>query len=162
MFIVVNSASSYRTLADLLSEARAKSGELTMASVGPATTLHIQFERFRRTANVNMAYVPFSGTAPAVNALLGGHVTAVFAEYPTVVEQVRAGKLRALATASQQRIELLRDVPTIAESGYKDYEADIWYGAFAPPKTPEGRTAQLASWFTAALQGGRCIGVMVR
>ena len=99
-----------------------------------------------------MTYVPFSGTAPAVNALLGGHVTAVFAEYPTVVEQVRAGKLRALATASQQRIELLRDVPTIAESGYKDYEADIWYGAFAPPKTPEGRTAQLASWFTAALQ----------
>ena len=152
MFIVVNSESSYRTLADLINEARAKPGELTMASVGPATTLHIASERFRRTANVNMTYVPFSGTAPAVNALLGGHVTAIFAEYPIVVEQVKAGKLRALATASRQRIEALRDVPTIAESGYKDYEAAIWYGAFAPTKTPEGTTAQLASWFTAALQ----------
>jgi tripartite-type tricarboxylate transporter receptor subunit TctC len=85
-------------------------------------------------------------------ALLGGHVTAIFAEYPIVVEQVKAGKLRALGTASRQRIEVLRDVPTIAESGYKDYEAAIWYGAFAPAKTPEGTTAQLASWFTAALQ----------
>jgi tripartite-type tricarboxylate transporter receptor subunit TctC len=108
-----------------------------------------------------MTYVPFSGTAPAVNALLGGHVTAVFAEYPIVVEQVKAGKLRALATASRQRIEALRDVPTIAESGYKDYEAAVWYGAFAPAKTPERATAQLASWFTGALEAPEAMPKLV-
>jgi tripartite-type tricarboxylate transporter receptor subunit TctC len=152
MFIVVNGPSSYRTLADLVNEARAKPGELTLASVGPATTLHIASERFKRTTNVNMTYVPFPGTASAVNALLGGHVTAVFAEYPLVVEQVRAGKLRALATASRQRVEQLMDVPTVAETGYKDYEAAIWYGVVAPAMTPKETTMQLATWFTAALQ----------
>ena len=91
MIFAVNSDSPYRSLADLINAARAKPGELTMASVGPATSLHIASERFRRTANVNMTYVPFSGTALAVNALLGGHVTAVFAEYPIVVEQVKGG-----------------------------------------------------------------------
>jgi tripartite-type tricarboxylate transporter receptor subunit TctC len=150
--IVVNSASPYRVLADLINAARASPGVLTLASVGPATTLHIAAEKLRRTANFDMIYVPYGGSGPAVTALLGEHVTAVLAEYPAVAEQLKAGKLRAIATASRTRIDALPEVPTVAESGYKDYEVDLWWGVFAPAKTPKEAVSQLAEWFTAALQ----------
>jgi tripartite-type tricarboxylate transporter receptor subunit TctC len=94
--LVVNSASAYRTLADLLSAARAKPGELTMASVGPGTSFHIGFATFTRMAHVSMTYVPYAGSAPAVNAVLGEHVTSVFTGYAVVAEHLKAGKLRAL------------------------------------------------------------------
>jgi tripartite-type tricarboxylate transporter receptor subunit TctC len=92
--LVVNAASPYRTLADLLGAARAKPGDLTMASVGPGTSFHIGFATFTRMAHVNMTYVPYAGSAPAVNAVLGEHVTSVFAGYAVVAEHLKAGKLR--------------------------------------------------------------------
>jgi tripartite-type tricarboxylate transporter receptor subunit TctC len=150
--LVVNSASPYRTLADLLDGARAKPGELSLASAGPASSPHLAFETLKRAAGVNMIYVPYQGSGPAVNALLGGHVTSVMASYPNVVEQVRTGTLRALATASPTRIPELPDIPTIADSGFKDYESDIWFGVMAPAKTPHETVSQAAGWFTAALQ----------
>jgi tripartite-type tricarboxylate transporter receptor subunit TctC len=113
--IAVNSSSPYRTLADLVSAARAKPGELTMASIGPATANHIGFETFKRAANVNMTFVPFPSSIPAVTALLGEHVTAMVGGSAEVAEQVKAGKLRALATASRTRTALLPEVPTVAE-----------------------------------------------
>jgi tripartite-type tricarboxylate transporter receptor subunit TctC len=149
---VVNGASPYRTMADLMAAARAKPGELTLASVGPATTQHIGLEQFKHVANLNMPHIPYPGGAPAVNALLGGHVTAVFANYSEVVEQLKAGTLRALASASRKRIEPLPDVPTVAELGYKDYEVEVWFGLLAPAKTPKDAVAQLSGWFTAAMQ----------
>jgi tripartite-type tricarboxylate transporter receptor subunit TctC len=150
--LVVNSASPYRTLAELLDGARAKPGELSLASAGPASSPHLAFETLKRAAGVNMIYVPYQGSGPAVNALLGGHVTSVMASYPNVVEQVRTGTLRALATASPTRIPELPDVPTIADSGFKDYESDIWFGAMAPAKTSNEAVALAANWFSAALQ----------
>jgi tripartite-type tricarboxylate transporter receptor subunit TctC len=150
--IAVNSASSYGTLTDLLEAARAKPGELTLGSVGPGTASHIAFEMLKRAANVNITFVPYPGNSPSVSALLGGHVTSVFANYAEVAEQIKAGKLRALATSSRTRIEPLPDVPTVAEFGYKDYEADLWYGVVAPAKTPKETLSQLADWFTAAMQ----------
>jgi tripartite-type tricarboxylate transporter receptor subunit TctC len=149
--IVVNAASPYRTLTDLINAARAKPGDLTLASVGPGSAAHIAIEILKRAADVNLTFVPYPGTAPAVNALLGEHVTSVLANVTDVVEQVKAGKLHALATASRTRIEPLPDVPTVAESGYKDYEADIWYGVLAPANTPKEIVSQLAGWFTAAM-----------
>jgi len=150
--IVVNTASPYRTLANLLDGARAKPGELTIASAGPASSPHIAIEALKHTAGVNMNYIPYQGSTPAVNALLGGHVTAVMVSYPNVAELVNTGKLRALATGTAARIEPLPDVPTIAESGFKDFEADIWFGLVAPAKTPSGALSQLAGWFTTALK----------
>jgi tripartite-type tricarboxylate transporter receptor subunit TctC len=150
--IVVNIASPYRTLADLLSAARVRPGNLTIASVGPATTLHFSSEKLMRATNTNMTYIPFSGTGPTVNALLGDHVTAVFAEYPAVGEQIEAGKLRALATGSPNRIEPLPQVPTVAESGYPGFEVDLWWGVFAPASTPRERVSELATSFAAAVQ----------
>jgi tripartite-type tricarboxylate transporter receptor subunit TctC len=136
----------------LLNAARIKSGALTLASVGPATTQHIAIGVLKRVANVNMIYVPYPGDAPAVSALLGEHVTSALVTYPSAAEQLKAGKLRALATASRSRIEPLPDVPTVAESGYQDYEADTWFGVVAPAKTPAATISQLAGWFNSAVQ----------
>jgi tripartite-type tricarboxylate transporter receptor subunit TctC len=149
--IVVNSASPYRTLADLLNAARAKPGDLTMAGT-PAGALQIAFEMLKRSANVDMTFVPYPGGAPAVTALLGEHVTAVFTTYAILADHLKSGKLHALATLSQTRIETLPDVPTFAESGYKEIEADSWTGLVAPAKTPKETVSQLAGWFTAAMQ----------
>jgi tripartite-type tricarboxylate transporter receptor subunit TctC len=150
--LVVNTSSPYRAVADLLNAARVKPGTLTLASVGPATTQHIAIEVLKRVANVNMIYVPYPGDAPAVSALLGEHVTSAMVTYPAAAEQLKAGKLRALATASRSRIEPLPDVPTVAESGYQDYEADTWFGVVAPAKTPAETISQLAGWFSSAVQ----------
>ena len=149
--LVVNSASPYRTLADLLSAARAKPGELTMASVGPGTSFHIGFATFTRMAHVSMTYVPYAGSAPAVNAVLGEHVTSVFTGYAVVAEHLKAGKLHALAAATLKRIAPLPEVPTLDESGFPGLEVDNWFGIVAPAKTPKDTLSQLAGWFTAAL-----------
>jgi tripartite-type tricarboxylate transporter receptor subunit TctC len=150
--IVVNSASPYRTLAELLDAARAKPGELTLASIGPGGVFHLGFEMLKRAAKVDMTFVPYPGNAPALNAVLGQQVTAMFGTYSNVAGSLQAGTLRALAVATPTRAEPLPDVPTVAESGYKDFDVDVWFGAFAPAKTPKEMLTRLAGWFTAAMQ----------
>ena len=146
--IVVNSESPYRKLSDLLDAARGKPAELSMASTG---IFQVAIEMLKRRANANLTYVPFAGNAPASNALVGGHVTSVFAVYPTVSELLKSGKLRALAAGSRKRIETLPDVPTVIESGFNDYEVDVWLGLVAPAKTPTAMISQIVAWFTSAL-----------
>ena len=132
--IVVNNESPYRTLAELFDAARVKPGTLTLASPGPAGAAHVTVEMLKRAASVDMTYVPYPGIAPALNALLGGHVTAAMSTYFAVAQHIRAGQLRALAAPSAARIETLPDVPTLTDLGYKDLEADLWYGLFAPAR----------------------------
>jgi tripartite-type tricarboxylate transporter receptor subunit TctC len=149
--IVVNSSSPYRTLGDFLDAARAKPGELTFAAVGPGTVQHVGFEMLKRAANVNLTFVPYTGGAPAITALLGGHVTAVFAEYAPLAEHIKAGRLRAVAATTGKRIDSLPELPTVGET-YNDYEVDFWWGLFAPAKTPKETATQYARWFTAAMR----------
>ena len=151
LVLVVNGSAPYRTLGDLITAARARPGELAFASGGPASSLHIAIEVLKRAAGINVNYVPYPGTAPAINALLGGHVNAVFADYPTVVSQLASGSLRALVIASRARVEPLKDVPTLGETGVSKYEADIFYGIVAPARTPGDTLSQLVGWFGAAL-----------
>ena len=139
--IVVNAASPYRTLTDLVNAARKRPGELTMANfVGTST--HLGFEVLKRKANVDMTFVPYPGAGSAVNALLGEHVTSAFVVAATVSEHLKAGTLRALAATSH--IESFPDVPTIVASGYADYEMDGWIGLLAPGKTPKETLSQIA------------------
>jgi tripartite-type tricarboxylate transporter receptor subunit TctC len=149
--VAVHAASPHRTLADLVSAARTRPGDLTMAVNGPATSQHIGFEMLKRAANIDLAFVPFQGGGPAVNALLGQHVDSLFSNYPTAAELLTTGKLRALAVGSRARIEPMPDLPTIAESGYKDYEEDVWFGVVAPAKTPTEVLSQLMAWFAEAV-----------
>src|SRR5262249_22716741 len=121
--IVVNSSTPYRTLADLLDAARGKPGELTMASFGPSGSSHIAVEMLKAAANVNMRYVPFTKQSIALDAVLGKRATAAVVSFKEVSEHLKDASLRVLATTSGTRIEPLPDVPTVAESGYKDYEA---------------------------------------
>jgi tripartite-type tricarboxylate transporter receptor subunit TctC len=152
MVLVVLGSSPYRTLDELLSSARAKPGELAFASGGPGSSLHIAIEVLKRAAHISVTYVPFGGTAPAVNALMGNHVTAVWADYPTVVSQLKAGTLRGLVTTSATRVEALPTVPTLGETGISKYEADIFYGIVAPAKTPPDTIKELSGWFSKALK----------
>lgn len=132
--------------------ARSKPGDLTMASIGPASNQHISIATQKRTSKIDLTYVPYPGSAPAANALLGEHVTSLFASYATVAEQIAAGKMHALAAATARRIEALPDVPTVAESGFKDFELDNWFGVVAPARTPNEIVTQIAGWFAAAVQ----------
>ncbi len=97
-----------------------------------------------------MTFVPYPGMAPAASALLGEHVSSAWLDYAQAGEQIKAGKLRALAEGTG--IAALRDVATLAGLGYKDIDADPWFGVLAPAKTPKEMVSQLGGWFTAALQ----------
>ena len=149
--IVVSAAAPYRSLTDMFDAARARPGELTLASVGPASTQHLAFETLKHLAGVNMIFVPFNGNGPAVNALLGKHVDSVLVNYSEVAEQLQDSTFRALATTSRNRITELPQVPAVAELGFNDFEAEVWFGAVVPAKTPGAVVTELADWMTAAL-----------
>jgi tripartite-type tricarboxylate transporter receptor subunit TctC len=150
--VVVNSSSPYRSLADLVSAARGRPGALTLASVGPATTLHVAAEKLKRASRADMVFVPFPGSASAVSAVLGGHVTAALAEYPAVSAQIDGGELRALGTGQATRNGPLPNLPTIAEAGYPGFQIDLWWGLFAPARTPNDVVSRLADVFGHAVE----------
>jgi tripartite-type tricarboxylate transporter receptor subunit TctC len=150
--LVVNSASPYQTVRDLFDAARKDAGALSIATIGPNSTQHIAVRKLMKLAGIDMTYVPFTGGAPAINALLGGHVSAVLQNYSEAGEQVHAGKLRALAVASAGRLDLLPDVPSIVEAGYPDAVTDVWFGLVAPAKTPPEQMTQLIDWFGKAIR----------
>jgi tripartite-type tricarboxylate transporter receptor subunit TctC len=150
--VVVNSASPYRTLAEFLDDARRKPGQITMASIGPASSFQLGFEMLKRAAKVDMTFVPYPGNGPALNAVLGQQVTSMFATLANVSEYLKAGKLRALAVGNRTRAEPLPDVPTVTESGNGDFDIDARFGAFAPAATPEPAINEVEHLFAAALQ----------
>jgi tripartite-type tricarboxylate transporter receptor subunit TctC len=150
MVLVVQSSSTMKTLKDLVEQAKA--GKVVFASGGPASSLHIAIEVLKLAQKLDSSYVPYGGTAPAINALMGGHVQAVWADYPTVVNQIKGGTLRAIVTTSTAPIADLPGVPTLNSTGLAKHEADIFYGIMAPAKTPPDVLAQLAGWFEAAMK----------
>ena len=150
--IVVNSEGPYHTLGDLIAAARAQPGILTLASIGPATVSHLTVERLKLRAKADIIFVPYPGYSPGIEALLGAHVTAALADYSSLVEHIKSGKLRALATTMPARIDQLPEVPTVAESGYKDFVAEFFVGLVAPAKTPKDTVAQIGAMFTTAMQ----------
>ncbi len=160
MVLVVNSASPFATLSDLLKAAKARPGTLAVGAFGPASSPHIVEESLKRIAQVDWTYVPFPGDAPAVTALLGEHVTALVAAYSGVMEQIKSGRFRALAVAGRERIPALPDVPTLAEygastptaSGFRDFDVSAWLAALAPAHTPQDVVAHLSTLFVTALQ----------
>lgn len=150
MVLVVQNSSPYKTVKDLVDAAKAKPG-MAFASGGPGSSLHVAIEVLRLATGITISYVPYGGTAPAINALLGGHVQAVWADYPTVVSQLASGTLRPLVTTAAKRHPWLPDVPTLAETGISNYSADIFYGYVAPAKTPPDAIKSLGEMFVKAM-----------
>lgn len=134
--IAVQASSPYGSLKDLLDAARAKPGAVSMASVGPASALHVAVELLKQWAKADITYVPFPGGAPAVTSLLGGHITSVLANY-TEVQSNLGRDLRPLAVGARRRIDALAGVPTLAENGFTDIEAITWFVLLMPAGTPQ-------------------------
>ena len=151
MPLVVQSSSPWKTVQELVDYAKANPGKFTFASGGPATSLHVAIEVLRLATKIETNYVPYGGSGPAINALIGGHVQAVWADYPTVVSHIKNGTLRALATTSPKRIDALPGVPTLTETGITKYEAEIFYGVVAPAKTPQAALNGLGTMLTNAM-----------
>lgn len=134
--LVVPPAVPARTAKELVELAHAQPGKLTYGSGGNGSPAHLIGESFRQLAKADMLHVPFKGPAEAVQALLGGHVSAMFATTSVAVPMVRAGKLRALAVTSPTRLSALPSVPTMAESGIAGFDMKEWEGIVAPAGTP--------------------------
>ncbi|HEX7272235.1 MAG TPA: tripartite tricarboxylate transporter substrate binding protein [Casimicrobiaceae bacterium] len=132
----VNPGVPVNTVADLIKLAKEKPGQLNFASSGSGTSIHLSGELFKTMAGVDMVHVPYKGSAPAVADLMGGQVQLMFDNLPSSLQQIKAGKLRAIAVTSAQRSPALPDIPTIAESGLPGFEATSWFGVLAPAKTP--------------------------
>jgi tripartite-type tricarboxylate transporter receptor subunit TctC len=141
--LVVNEKVPAKTLAELVALAKAEPGKLVYASTGHGGMPHMATELFRLTAGIQLIHTPYTGAAPAVNDLLGGHVQMMFADVPVLLGNIQAGKLRALAIGSRTRIANLPDVATTAELGMPQVEADNWYGLVAPVATPQPVLAKL-------------------
>jgi len=134
--LVVNTATPYRTVQDVVAAAKAKPGALAYASAGNGNTMHLAGEQFRAQAGIDLLHVPYKGGPPALNDVLGGQVPMMFNNLPAVLPMVKGGKLRALAVATPQRSRLLPDVPTMEEAGLKGYVSTVWNGVYVRAGTP--------------------------
>jgi tripartite-type tricarboxylate transporter receptor subunit TctC len=149
--LVVNPALQVKSLSEFIALAKSRPGQLSLATVGPATTQHIASEMLKSALKIDMIYTPYPGGAPAVTALVGGHVDAVLANYSEVAQQVASGKIRALAVTTRERIGPLKDVPTVAESGYPDFEVAAWFGLALTGGSPPAAVARLNAEVNKAL-----------
>jgi len=134
--LVVNPQMPVKTVGELVAMAKSQPGKLSYASTGNGSSNHISMELFKSLAGVDIVHVPYKGSAPAVSDLLGGQVQVMFDNLPNVLPQVKAGRLRALATSGTTRTPLAPDLPTVAEAGVPGYEVMVWFGLVAPARTP--------------------------
>jgi tripartite-type tricarboxylate transporter receptor subunit TctC len=132
-------------LKDLVAMAKAKPGTMNFASSGPGSMPHLAGEMFKITAGIDITHVPYRGAAPAVNDLLAQQVQMVFLDLPVLLPQVTAGKLKPIAVATSKRVPSLPDVPTTAEAGMPEVQAENWYGMVAAAGTPPAIVAKLHS-----------------
>jgi tripartite-type tricarboxylate transporter receptor subunit TctC len=135
--LVVRKESPFKSLADVIKAARKEPGKFTMAQAGMGTVGHLAGEMLARAAGVEVMQVPYKGAGPAMTDLLGGQVDTYFGSAASVMPQLRAGTIRGLAVTSSTRLQSLPDVPTVAEQGYKDFEATTWLGLVGPAGLPD-------------------------
>lgn len=133
----VNPSVPVKTVRELIALAKSKPGQLTYASSGSGTSIHLSAELFKTMAGVDMLHIPYKGSGPAVTDLIAGQVNLMFDNLPSSISQIKAGKLRAIAVTTLKRSPALPDVPTIAESGLPGYDASSWFGMHAPAGTPK-------------------------
>jgi tripartite-type tricarboxylate transporter receptor subunit TctC len=151
LVLVVPSASPLTSLAELLTAAKAAPGKLTFASSGSGTGGHLAGKLLEQSAGISLVHVPYRGTAPALNDVLGGQVDMMFSVIPPTMPHADSGRLRALAVTGGSRNERLPTVPTIAEAGISGYESTLAYGLMAPAGTPPQVLQTLATALAAAL-----------
>jgi tripartite-type tricarboxylate transporter receptor subunit TctC len=150
LLMEVGSAIPVRTVPEFIAYAKARPGKVNFASPGIGSTIQLCGELFNIMTGVSMVHVPYRGNAPAVTDLIAGQVQVMFADTPSSIEHVRAGKLRALAVTTAQRSEILPEVPTVSEF-LPGFEASNWFGVAAPKSTPPEIIDKLNSEINAVL-----------
>jgi tripartite-type tricarboxylate transporter receptor subunit TctC len=149
--LVVNPQVAARSVKELVALAKSRPGQLNYGSGGNGSAANLATEYFKLQTGSSLLHIPYRGTAPAINDLIGGQIQVLFTGAPAVLSQIRNGQLRALAVSSPQRLPALPDLPTVAEAGYRDFEADQWYGVVAPAGTPREIVARLNAQINLAL-----------
>jgi tripartite-type tricarboxylate transporter receptor subunit TctC len=148
--LVVTSSLPVNSVQELIAYGKANPGKLNFASSGNGTSIHLSGELFRTMTGVQMAHIPYKGSAPALQDLVGGQVQLMFDNLPSALPLIKAGRLKALAVTSKTRAAVLPDVPTVAESGLPGFEASSWFGLLAPAGTPQPViatvNAEIAKW----------------
>ncbi|MFY1855589.1 Bug family tripartite tricarboxylate transporter substrate binding protein [Achromobacter xylosoxidans] len=152
MMLAVNAGSAYKTLDDVLQAARKHPGKLTASSAGTGSPHHLALELFKQRTGADILHVPYKGAAPAIQDLLGNQVDLMFVDLTSALPNIKAGKLRILATATPQQLKDLPDVPTMAEQGVKDYTVYSWQGVVGPKGLPEAVTKKLSAELQAAIR----------
>lgn len=131
-FLIAGKKLPAKNVAEYVAAARANPDRVSYASAGNGSVNHLLGEMLKMEAGVKMLHVPYRGAAPAITDVIGGQVDSAFASVPSVIQMVRNGSVRALAVSSGQRVAVAPDVPTIAESGYPDFDVNPWWGILAP------------------------------
>jgi tripartite-type tricarboxylate transporter receptor subunit TctC len=134
--LVVNPNTQAKTVQELVSLAKANPGKLTFGSSGNGTTNHLSAELLKFTAGIDIVHVPYRGEAPAMNDVIAGQIPAMFQNLPSAVSHIQGGTLRALAVTTTKRSSAFPNLPTMAESGFPQFEASAWFGMVAPAGTP--------------------------
>ena len=135
--LVVRNELPVNNVKDLLEYARKNPGKLNFGSTGSGSSNHLSMELFMKMTGTKMAHIPYKGSAPAVTAMLGGEIDALFDNVPNVLQHIKAGKLKAIGVSGVHRSVLLPEVPTVAESGVPGYEVNVWFGMQLPAGTPK-------------------------
>ena len=135
--LVVNKDAPFNTLPEMMAYDKANPGKLTYGSSGNGTTLHLSGELFNLMSGSKITHIPYKGSTPAVADLMGGQISMIFDNMPSVIQQVKSGRLKALAVTSAQRNPQLPEIPTIQEVGVVGYEVWSWFGLLAPAATPK-------------------------
>ena len=151
LVFVVPEQSADKTLAALIADAKAHPGKLAFGSAGNGTSGHLAGELFKSAAGIDVLHVPYKGGSPAITDLLGQRLSFMPINPIEVLGHIKAGRLRALAVASDKRLPYLPDVPTAAEAGLPGFQATVWWGVVAPAKTPAAVVAQLNAEINQAL-----------
>ena len=151
LVLVVAANSPYKTLADVIATAKASPETLNYASSGNGTVAHLAAELLQKQAGVRFTHVPYKGAAQGSTDLIGGQIQMYMSSVPTLIGYIKNGKMRAIAVTSQQRTADLPNVPTVAESGYKGFEAVTWFGVAGPDGLPKDVVAKLNTAFNQAL-----------
>jgi tripartite-type tricarboxylate transporter receptor subunit TctC len=151
--LVVHPSLPAKSVKELMALARARPGEVNFAGSGSGSTPHLAAELFNTLANVKMVHVPYRGTGPAIVGIMSGEASVMFMPTTNAVPLVRAGRLRALAVTSRERVAALPELPTVSESGLKGYESSQWYGMMAPAGTPADVLNLLATHIAKIMRG---------
>ena len=149
--LAVNPSVPAKSVKELIALAQAKPGQLSYASGGSGTSMHVSAELFNQMAGVSMTHVPYKGAAPALVDLISGQVQAAFLSVPAAVPHVKTGKVRGLAVTGSRRSQLVADLPTLSEAGLKGYGSEQWYGVLVPRETPRALAQRLNADFVWAL-----------